>query len=356
MFAKTKLFVIMLLCVFVFSGTTLADTQWPKSVRAISSNANETMHICLTAFAKNITKYTPIENWVVQPLGGPMLWLKMMHENKADFAMHSAPDMYDAFMGQGAYAEMGPQNVRNLGGGHELILNFVTTPNTGIKSIEDLKGKSAFCYSKGNPLFSNMTQKQLALAGLTVKDLKATLTHASLSDSVNDLIEGRVDALLFPFPQMSAIINIKEARGSYHYVTMTKEQGEELCRQLPGYYLQDLPINDPRHANTEPVENGIFYQIGLWTWFDRDSEVIYGITKAIFEHGDEIADAHPALAYWNVKSQPGPVGFSVPYHDGAIKYYMEKGLWTDEHQAYQDKLLAEQAERIAAFNAKGKSK
>jgi hypothetical protein len=45
--------------------------EWPKDVRVITPAPGATVHIIAVGLGKVVQKYTPIENWIVQPLGGP---------------------------------------------------------------------------------------------------------------------------------------------------------------------------------------------------------------------------------------------------------------------------------------------
>jgi uncharacterized protein len=54
------------------------------------------------------------------------------------------------------------------------------------------------------------------------------------------------------------------------------------------------------------------------------TETVYVVVKAVFDNFDEFKKLHPALA--NLKpEQMIADGLSAPLHDGAIKYYKEKG-------------------------------
>jgi TRAP-type uncharacterized transport system substrate-binding protein len=78
----------------------------------------------------------------------------------------------------------------------------------------------------------------------------------------------------------------------------------------------------------------------MFTPLSTHPDVVYGVVKAIFDNTDEFADTHPAAKYWSLKHKP--VSLAVPYHEGAIKYFKEKGLWTEAADAYQKKLLDQQ--------------
>jgi len=330
---------VLVMVVFLFMTGAVWGAEWPKDVAVISPAPGASVHMVLVGFGQVVPKYTPIENWIVQPLGGPKLWLPMMKQGKCHFANHSAADILNAFLGRGLYAKMGPQAVRTVAAGHDYMFMFWTTPDKGIRSISDLKGKVAYIKFKANPMFTEMAKNQLASAGLTFKDLKAVLAFSSIKEAIRGLIEGRVDAILYPVVP-GAVMQINEAKGECAFVNLTKKQAKYVADHMEGYYIDDIPANDPRFRNKSPIPNAICYQNAMFTSASMDPDIVYGVVKAIFDHSDEFADTHPAAKYWNLKHRP--ICLAVPYHEGSIRYFKEKGLWTEEAQAYQEKVLKRQ--------------
>lgn len=329
------------LAVFLWAGSGGWGAQWPKDLIAISPAPGATVHMILVGIGKPIQNHTPVENWIVQPLGGPKLWLPMMKQGRAHFACQNSADMVNGFLGKGLYSKMGPQDVRTVMAGHDYMFMFWTTPDTGIKNISDLRGKVVYAKFKANPMFDEITKHQLASAGLTVKDLKAVLAFSSIKEGLRGLIEGRVDAILYPVVP-GAVMQLNEAKGETKFVTLTRKQAEYVVSRMDGYYVQDIAANDPRFRNKSPVPNAICYQTGLFTSAAMDPDIIYGVVKAILEHNDEFIDIHPSAKYWSAKYRP--VNKAVPYHEGAIRYFKEIGLWKAENQAYQDMMLKKQQE------------
>jgi TRAP transporter TAXI family solute receptor len=313
--------------------------EWPKTVTVISPAPGASVHMVLVGVGKAVEKYTPIENWIVQPLGGPSLWLPMMKEGKCDFANHSAPDILNAFLGRGLYSKMGPMPVRTVGAGHDYMFMFWTTPDKNIRKVSDLKGKVVYIKFKANPMFTEMGMNQLGSAGLTFDDLKSVLAFSSIKDAMRDLIEGRVDALLYPVVP-GAVMQINEAKGECMFLNLTPEQARYVTDRMEGYYIEDIPANDPRFRNKSAVPNAVCYQNAMFTSVDKDPEIVYGVAKAIYDHPEEFAGSHPAAKYWSLNHKP--VSLAVPYHEGAIRYFKEKGLWTQEAQDYQKKVLKRQ--------------
>ena len=104
--------------------------------------------------------------------------------------------------------------------------------------------------------------------------------------------------------------------------------------------MQDIEAPDKRIRNKTAVPNAICFQNAMFTPASMVPDAVYGLAKAIFEHTDEFADAHPQAKYWPLKHRP--VANAVPYHEGSIRYFKEKGLWTTDEQAYQDMMLKKQ--------------
>lgn len=334
---------LLVISIFFFIQAAAWGAEWPKDVRVISPAPGATVHMIAVGVGKAVQKHTPIENWIVQPLGGPKLWLPMMKDGKCDFAMHSAPDILNAFLGRGLYSALGPMPVRQIIAGHEYMFMFWTTPDKGINSLSDLKGKVAYIHQKANPMFTEMANNQLAAAGMSVKDLKAGLAFASIKEASADLIEGRVDAVLYPVVP-GAVMQINEAKGECKFVNLSASEAKYVTDHMEGYYAADVPANDPRFRNKSAVPNAINYQSAMFTSVNMNPDVVYGVTKAILDNTDEFADTHPSARYWSAKHRP--ISLAVPYHEGAVRYYKEKGMWTAEAQAYQEKLIERQAELL----------
>jgi TRAP transporter TAXI family solute receptor len=53
-------------------------------------------------------------------------------------------------------------------------------------------------------------------------------------------------------------------------------------------------------------------------------EVVYQITRAVFENFNEFKSLHPAFANLDPQKMVKD-GNSAPLHPGAVKYYKEKG-------------------------------
>ena len=82
---------------------------------------------------------------------------------------------------------------------------------------------------------------------------------------------------------------------------------------------------------------------------DADDKLAYNTTKAMVESLDNYKDGAPGAAGWAMANQA--FEWAVPYHDGAIDYFKEIGVWTDAMQAHNDALVDRQGVLKTAWEA-----
>lgn len=78
----------------------------------------------------------------------------------------------------------------------------------------------------------------------------------------------------------------------------------------------------------------------LWTTAELNDDVAYNIVKTLIEYQEELASMHKDLKDWTLDTAVQPV--LVPYHPEAIKYYREKGVWSEQMEQEQQRLLGTQ--------------
>ena len=84
----TVLMVLVVVVSFLFSSAALAG-DIPKDVNVITPAPGASVHMIAVGVGQSVQKHTPVDNWIVQPLGGPKLWLPMMSQGKTDFSTSS---------------------------------------------------------------------------------------------------------------------------------------------------------------------------------------------------------------------------------------------------------------------------
>ena len=61
---------------------------------------------------------------------------------------------------------------------------------------------------------------------------------------------------------------------------------------------------------------------------DQDEELVYNMTRVLYENRDRLAEKHPAGRAVNPTNAVRDTG--TPFHPGAIRYYREIGIWPED--------------------------
>ena len=90
-------------------------------------------------------------------------------------------------------------------------------------------------------------------------------------------------------------------------------------------------------ANPVNIMGWKYPQIACYA--SRSADDVYAFIKALDDAFDSYKSAHPDLVSLHI-SKAGRTPADVPFHEGAIRYLKEKGVWTTSDQAWQDTRVA----------------
>jgi hypothetical protein len=199
----------------------------------------------------------------------------------------------------------------------------VAAVDAGIETIEDLKGKRV---NIGNP---GSGQRQNSIDALTAVgiDYNTDITAESVkaAEAPGLLQDGRIDAFFYTVGAPSGAI--KEATAGarkVRFIPVTGPGIDKLIADNPYYAKATIPISlYPGAENDADVET-----FGVKATFVTSAKVpenvVYAITKEVFDNFDDFKKLHPAYAV--LTKQNMMEGLSAPLHAGAEKYYKEAGL------------------------------
>jgi len=272
-----------------------------------------------------------------------------LRDGKADFcacgiAVYFAQEGVFLFAAQ----EWGPQPLRVIAtaiGSYNLAV--ATAKDANIKTMADLKGKRVSWVRAGDALNWNMAAN-MAFAGLTWDDVEK-VEVSGFKASVDAIINGQSDAAFMSTVTPHAKRLAASPRG-IHWPALPHDDEDGWGRMAAAH-----PVNQKNVATVgadiskdAPHQGAAYAYPALVANADHDADVVYNLTKAMMERFDDYKDAAPGAAGWSIKSQN--MTWALPYHDGAIRYWKEAGLWNDAAQAHQDKLLKRQQIIIDAWN------
>ena len=246
--------------------------------------------------------------------------VRLMLNSKIEAGFSNSKLAYEAYKGEGDYADTEPGQILSWMSIAPIVLHAVVMESSGINSFADLKGKRV---GIGQPGGTSMLDAEILMdavglkPGVDFKDFRVRLPQM-----VDMLSDGQIDAFVWngsiPLPP---IIKLK----SQHKVTILPvptDIADAIRAKYPAYTEGDLPAN----TYADQPEAIPSYRLGnvLLIRADVPEEVVYNATKVVMENLDHMAGVHPAWKRVSAKSILG--GFQAPLHPGALRYYREAGI------------------------------
>jgi len=199
------------------------------------------------------------------------------------------------------------------------VLQVVTLKKSGITNIEQAKGKNISTGSPGSGT-NLMAEAVFKALGIPLKSFKDS--RLSFTESANALRDGTIEIGFWCVgPGTSSIMDLATTH-DIRIIEFTQEQAKKVVEYNKTYAAVDLPGGVYRGVDkpvpTVGVMNVIICQKSL------DTDLVYNLSKALFEHNDYLCKIHPLAAFTTpenaVKYAP------IPIHPGTIKYLKEKGI------------------------------
>lgn len=261
----------------------------------------------------------------VEATGGSVFNVDAILSGDLEFGIVQSDRQYQAYHGLEEWAAKGPQkDLRAVFSIHPEIVSLIATVGSGIQTITDLKGKRVNIGDPGSGQRQNSIDALEAVGLDWEKDLQAESVKAAEAPGL--LQEGRIDAFFYTVGHPNDAM--KEATSGATRVRFVSISGpgiEKLIKAKPYYARAMVPVeaNYPSAMNAAEVETfGV--KATLCTSAQVQAEMVYAITREVFENLEDFKKRHPAYAGLTKKSMLE--GLSAPIHPGALAYFKEAGL------------------------------
>ncbi len=243
-----------------------------------------------------------------------------------DFGLTQADKAYDAVNGLAEWSEKGPQReVQAVFSVYHETVTLVAAVDAGINSIQDLRGKRVSLGNPGSSQHHLVTDILKAFSIDPERDMVAQTVYAS--DAPALLQDNRIDAYFFIVGHPSETIRM--GLSSERRARIIPIYGPEIEKLIVTnkYYTKNTIQVQRLYPDTKGQEREI-ETVGvmavLCTSTRIPENVVYTVTKEVFENLGEFRKQHPALMDLNKEEMLK--GASAPLHPGALKYYKETGL------------------------------
>lgn len=258
----------------------------------------------------------------VESTGGSIYNLHALRDGEVNFGIVQSDWQYAAYRGEGVFAD-GPayKDLRSVFSLHSEMFTVAVGKDSGITSFADLKGKRVNLGDRGSGMRAIMQElmekkgwnsRSFASAG----DLKPDVAAKALCD-------GSIDAMVFAAGHPNGLIQEITANCGARLVPVEGSEVDSLLKDNPYYARTSIPggmyTGNPQNTSTFGVK------ATLVTTAAMDEQIVYQMTKAVFDNFDSFKTLHFVFATLD-RDRMVSAGLVAPVHPGAMRYYREAGL------------------------------
>lgn len=257
----------------------------------------------------------------VESTGGSAYNVNTIRGGELDFGTTQSDVHYNAYKGVGAFKDAGAYaDLRSVFSIHPEPFTVLARKEANATKFEDLKGKR---FNVGNPGSGTRASLEELLGALGWKLSDFSLASELKADEHGPaLCDNKIDGFFYGVGHPSANIQDPTTTCGAKLVSITGPAVDKLVAANSFYAKATIPgglySNNPQPTQTYGVLATLVSSTKV------DNETVYQLVKATFENFDEFKKLHPAFANLDPKSMIKD-GLSAPLHDGAVKYYKEKG-------------------------------
>jgi uncharacterized protein len=255
----------------------------------------------------------------VESTGGSVYNVNTIKAGELDFGMTQSDVQYQDYNGNGPFKEA-DKDLRAVFSVHPEPFTVLARKEANIKQFADFKGKR---FNVGNPGSGTLSAMEELLATMNFKMTDFALASQLKADEHGPaLCDNKIDGFFYGVGHPSANIQDPTTTCGAKLVSLTGPAVDELVKKHPYYAYATIPggmyANNPEPTKTYGV------LATMVTSAKVPADTVYVITKAVFENFDEFKKLHPAFANLDPKNMIKD-GLSAPLHEGAARYYREKG-------------------------------
>lgn len=260
-----------------------------------------------------------------QATGASVENINLILNGEAEIAISMQDSVMQAYEGFGAFETAEP-DLRAMMRLWPNYVQLVTTEETGIKSVEDLKGKRVGVGAPNSGVELNARMIYEAY-GMTYEDSK--VDYLSYGEAIDQMKNGQCDAAFVTSGLPNATVS--ELAFSYDMVIVPidGEGRDNLIEKYPFFAASTIPADT--YNNEEDVESVFVYNIMLVNK-DLSDDVVYDMLDVIFaDEGISTIKASHNTADKNIDISFGVDDVKIPLHDGAAKWWKDHDYETPQN-------------------------
>jgi uncharacterized protein len=255
----------------------------------------------------------------VESTGGSVFNINTIKAGELDMGVAQSDVQYNAVKGKAQFKEPFTE-LRAVFSLHPEPVTVVVRKESGISSFADLKGKK---FNVGNPGSGTRAtlDELIGAMGWKISDF-ALASELKADEHGPALCDGKIDGFFYLVGHPSANIQDPTTVCGAKLISVTGPAVDSLVKANPYYAYATIPgglyPNNPQETKTYGVLATVVSSSRV------PAETVYRVVKAVFDNFGEFKKLHPAFQVLKPEHMIKD-GLTAPLHDGAVRYYKEKG-------------------------------
>lgn len=245
--------------------------------------------------------------------------IRRLAGGELDFAVSNAAITYFAVRGESSWDQA--FDVRAVMTLAPNIALFVSPAGSGVETLADLAGKRAVVGPSGAG-FEMFVGPIVEAHGVGYEDF--TPLNATQSGAVDLLSDGSADAAFLGGAVPTASITQASSSMDLRFLPFDDGAKAELLANYPFFAPATIPAGTYKGQDADYAGLNVG-SMHLITSASVDEEVVYQMTKLLYENRAKVVERHPAGKAINPQNVVRDTG--TPFHPGARRYYEEIGIW-----------------------------
>ncbi len=316
---------------------TVDTSDWPADISLGGGpSATSTHYLLMSYLSDKLRVDYGVRGTVIT--GGSEEDIRAVENGEQEVSYTVGPSPLWAVNGEESFAGEPHKNIRLLCMTGDLYWMFCTT-DKNIHSIADLAGKKFSGNYAGASYSYIAIQELLAYNGLTENDLSVG-TYSRAPEAFDNLSSGAADACMALGPLNFS--NATEFFSTYSNARLFPLKDSEIKAVTDKYnWATKGIIPGGMYANQNEDVAALKTQMLIMVPEDLPDSLVYQLLSYLYSPGNraDFEAIHPVYSteFTLDRAVENPI---TPYHEAAVQFYKDLGVWTDDLDKWQTNFLS----------------
>ncbi|KUO77788.1 MAG: C4-dicarboxylate ABC transporter substrate-binding protein [Desulfosporosinus sp. BRH_c37] len=307
------------------TGTGQADPGKIQKVNIATGTTSGAYYPIGNAMAKIWSDKVPGVKASAQSTEASAANMNFLQQKEAEVAFTMANVAVYAYEGQDTFKGRANKDLRGMTFLYPNVTQIVVRKDSGINSLKDLNGKRFAPGATGSGTVTN-SKEVLGEYGLNFWDKdkgNVKADYVGFTEASELLKNKQCDAANFSGAvPLAAIMDVSNSI-DIKVISIEPDKIKEIVTKYPFYYEYVIPKGTYK-GQDEDVHTVALANL-LITRADLSEDLVYKLTKGIYENLPDLLNAHAITKY--IKKEDSNKGMGpIPLHPGSIKYFKEIGV------------------------------